>query len=124
MVWILKLLSQTSFGNVNYLYVARLMGGFFAGGGGVALPLFLSEIAGVKFRGFLTVTCVLCESSGALIAYIIGAFFGFSGIPIFAICLTMVFVISMLFIPESPIFLGIVVITVIERFSKAYFQQG
>lgn len=85
---------------------ARLVGGFFGGGGAyVIVPLFIAEISDDRIRGFLTSTYVLNESFGNLIAFIVAEFFGFTGIPIFGILLAILCGILTFFIPETPLFL-------------------
>lgn len=75
-------------------------------GGYVIVPIFIAEIADDRIRGFLTTTHVLLENFGILLAYIIGAFFDFSAIPIFAISLAILSVFLIYYcLPESPLFL-------------------
>lgn len=88
------------------IYAARLLGGFFSGGGGyVIVPLFIAEISDDKIRGFLTSTHVLTENLGILIAYVIGAFFDFYAIPLCAIIFAIASGILIYFLPETPLFL-------------------
>lgn len=91
--------------NVYYFYVARILGGFFGGSGYMIVPLFLSEIADDRVRGRLVSTLILSETTGILLAYIIGNYFDFYAIPKFAIALTTIFVVSLYFLPETSLFL-------------------
>lgn len=92
--------------NLYYLYAARLIGGFFIGGGGyIIVPLFISEISNDRIRGFLTSTQVLTENIGMLMGYVIGAFCDFSAIPIVAINLAIASAVLIYLLPETPIFL-------------------
>lgn len=100
--WLLTWFAQ----NVYYLYAARLLGGFFSGGGGyMIVPLYLSEIANDRVRGALISTLVLFETIGMLLAFTIGHFCDFYAIPLFSIVLLAVFGVSLCFLPESPLFL-------------------
>lgn len=84
---------------------ARILAGFFGGGGYVIVSLFLSEIANDRVRGTLCSSLVLTENIGILMAFILGNYCDFYMIPKFIIALTILFGVLLLFFAESPIFL-------------------
>lgn len=58
-----------------------------------------------SIRGTLLSALYAVENLGVLLAYIIGEYFKFYAMPLFAIILIAAFAILLLFIPESPIYL-------------------
>lgn len=101
MSWLLVWFAQNTF----YLYLGRVLGGFFGAAGYMIVPLFLTEITDDRHRGFLLSTVYATENFGILIGYIIGNYFDYYAMPLFSIILISIYTILILILKESPIFL-------------------
>lgn len=91
--------------DVYYLYVARILHGFTAGAIIVIAPVFLIEIANTNIRGILGSTVILTAHFGVALAFVFGNYCSYSTPPIFMIILSLIFVVSFYFFPETPTFL-------------------
>ncbi|KAH8250059.1 hypothetical protein KR026_004471, partial [Drosophila bipectinata] len=91
--------------NVIYLYVARFLAGVAAGGGVVVFPIFVAEIADTSIRGSLGSAIFLAISAGLLVGYICASFIAYKVLPCVALVLPTIYIISIIFLPETPIFL-------------------
>lgn len=88
--------------SVEYFYVARFISGFAANVDFVAAPMYISEIADKKVRGFLGSSIYLMMLAGILIIYSVAPFVS---IPISSIVGCSFLVIELFvfpFMPESP----------------------
>ncbi|XP_031633567.1 facilitated trehalose transporter Tret1-like [Contarinia nasturtii] len=100
--WLLIWFAQ----NIYYLHAARTLIGVVGGGVFVIVPLFLSEIASDRVRGFLGSTFILSANFGILLAFVIGNYCDFYTSPKVAIVLMIVYIVLFYFFPESPTFLA------------------
>lgn len=69
------------------------------------MPIFLSEIADDEIRGTLISTLVVTETVGIVLGYIIGTYMDFRATPKFGIAITALFSLSLIFFPETSLFL-------------------
>ncbi|KAI9183645.1 Bifunctional purine biosynthesis protein PurH [Blastocladiella emersonii ATCC 22665] len=99
----------TFMSNYAMLLLGRFFAGFATGGMSVAVPIYLSEISPVNLRGPIGISSVLGLGSGLAIAGLLGYFF--SAPPYWRIIVgatiisTLLHVVLLPFIPESPVHL-------------------
>ncbi|XP_055848186.1 uncharacterized protein LOC129913473 [Episyrphus balteatus] len=91
--------------DVNYLYIARILGGTTGGGIYVVLPIFVAEIADLKVRGTLCSVFSFTLNVGMLIGNIVASHVPYLIIPCVIIVLPVLFLIIILQFPETPQFL-------------------
>ncbi|KAK9875835.1 hypothetical protein WA026_009620 [Henosepilachna vigintioctopunctata] len=103
--------------NVYYLFVGRFLLGITADIAFTASPVYISEIAHQKIRGFLAGLIYLMLLVGIIIMYAIGPWIPIYGSAIVGISLLMVQIIIFPFMPESPYYL--VYVNKIEEAEKA-----
>ncbi|XP_004518959.1 facilitated trehalose transporter Tret1 [Ceratitis capitata] len=99
--WILVYFASS----VDFLYVSRFLAGVTGGGTYVVIPIFIGEIAEPKIRGRLTSLFSLTLNSGIFIGYIITARVPYHFIPIFGIAIPVIYALSQIVFPETPMFL-------------------
>lgn len=88
--------------SVEYLIVARFLGGFTGGACYVVLPLFISEIADAGVRGTLTAMLMLSVTFGILTGFILSTHLAYHLVPFITICLPIIYLIGSCFFPETP----------------------
>ncbi|XP_030383938.1 facilitated trehalose transporter Tret1-like [Scaptodrosophila lebanonensis] len=99
--WVLIFFAPT----VEYLYAARFLAGVSSGGMFIVHPIFISEIADSRIRGSLSAMVMLSINLGILSGYIIGTHVPYHIIPAIVIFIPLTYLISSLFIPETPQYL-------------------
>ncbi|XP_054290173.1 facilitated trehalose transporter Tret1-2 homolog [Macrosteles quadrilineatus] len=90
--------------NVPMLYIGRLLTGMSGGGFGIVVPLYVGEIAETNIRGTLGVCFQLLLDIGILFTYIIGSLVSVKLLSIFCLLIPVICGVSVVFIPESPIY--------------------
>lgn len=99
--WALLALAQ----NVGMLYAGRIFAGIATGGSCVVAPMFISEIAETSLRGALGAFFQLFLTVGILFIYIVGAMTDWVTLSIVCAIFPILLIISVFFIPDSPIYL-------------------
>ncbi|XP_054261413.1 facilitated trehalose transporter Tret1-like [Macrosteles quadrilineatus] len=99
--WTLILVAQ----QVWWLVVARFVIGIGATGTIVAVPFFISEMAEDKVRGFFGSFLSMFVFGGILYSYIIGAYLKYHGLAILGLAVPVVFAVTFIWLPETPVFL-------------------
>lgn len=97
--WILLACSNS----LGMLIAGRFITGF--GGGCLAVPVYISEIAVTEIRGSLGNTMVLVLVSGILFVYVVGALVSWVWTSIICGVIPVIFFVAMFFMPESPRYL-------------------
>nr|XP_018916224.1 PREDICTED: facilitated trehalose transporter Tret1-like [Bemisia tabaci]XP_018916225.1 PREDICTED: facilitated trehalose transporter Tret1-like [Bemisia tabaci] len=87
---------------VEMLYCGRLLGGVFVGAYLTILPSYLSETLEPDMRGFLGTSSTLLNTLGTLMAYGLGPRVSFNDLSLISCCVAIVFIISLIFMPETP----------------------
>ncbi|XP_058819309.1 facilitated trehalose transporter Tret1-like [Topomyia yanbarensis] len=88
--------------SVYHLYIARFLAGAAGGGIIVTFPLYIADISDSQIRGALGSLLALSGNSGILLMYIVGDFLSYRTVPVVMMCLPILFMILMSFIPETP----------------------
>ncbi|XP_072378115.1 facilitated trehalose transporter Tret1-like [Diabrotica undecimpunctata] len=89
-----------------YLFVGRLISGAAADMAYVACPMYVSEFADERIRGFLSGLVMVLDHTGSLIIYGLGPFTPYYVVPLLAfILISSNMVLLVYFVPESPYFL-------------------
>ncbi|XP_055858508.1 facilitated trehalose transporter Tret1-like [Episyrphus balteatus] len=91
--------------DVNYLYIARLLGGTTGGGTYAIIPIFVAEIADSKIRGTLGAIFCFAMNTGMLSGNIIASQIPYLLIPCSVIVLPILFLLFIVQFPETPQFL-------------------
>ncbi|KAH8330850.1 hypothetical protein KR067_008319 [Drosophila pandora] len=91
--------------SVTYLYIARFLAGMTGGSILIVFPIFVSEIADTNIRGALTSTIICATSTGVLLGYTLGHFLDYSVLPCIMLLLPLIYLASITFLPETPLFL-------------------
>lgn len=91
--------------HIYFLYAARVLAGLAGGGTFVTVPLFISDIASKAIRGSLGAFLMVSVNFGILIGFILGAYLHYFIVPRILICLPTLFLVSILFFPDTPQFL-------------------
>ncbi|KAL1138037.1 hypothetical protein AAG570_009732 [Ranatra chinensis] len=98
--WILILTGES----VYLLYVARLLAGISVGVSTSVSPMYISEIAEEDLKGSLCSYTQLMLVSGVLYGYAVGAFFSYRTMAILCELIPIVFLLSFVGAPESPVY--------------------
>lgn len=91
--------------NHMHLFIARFLAGVGGAGALFLIPLYVSEISCDAIRGMLGSLLVFALNIGILVAYIFGAILTFKVYAICATILPVIFLVSFLFLPETPVYL-------------------
>jgi len=84
------------------IYVARGLAGLCVGINCLSLPLYLAETVQPEVRGTLGLMPTTVGNTGILIAYGFGSFLNWSNLAFLGALLCLPYLITMLFIPETP----------------------
>lgn len=87
------------------LYAARVTIGIATGASCVVAPMFVSEIAEISIRGALGAFFQLHLTVGILFVYLVGAFTHWITLSILCAIFPVLLIVSMFFVPESPVYL-------------------
>ncbi|GAA3330481.1 hypothetical protein GCM10020331_083220 [Ectobacillus funiculus] len=110
-IWLGALFSIGAIGtgfssNVESLVLFRIVLGVAVGGASAIVPLYLSEMAPAAIRGRVASLNTLMNALGILMAYVINYVFSSSGrwdwMLLLAIVPSLLLMVGMLFMPESP----------------------
>lgn len=91
--------------NVAVFYVARILSGLSLGGTFAIVPTYVAEISETSIRGMLSSIMNNLISTGMMVSYCLGPYVS---VQVFTLVLTsapIVFLVTSLFIPESPYYL-------------------
>ncbi|XP_055918187.1 facilitated trehalose transporter Tret1 [Eupeodes corollae] len=88
--------------NVNYLLASRFFGGVAGGATFSLVPVYVTEITEVRVRGTIGSFLVLSCNFGILIAFVLGNFLSYKAVPLILASLSVMFLISVIFLPETP----------------------
>lgn len=91
--------------SLDSIYAARFMGGIGSGAVCVLVPLYIGEVGEPSIRGALGSCFALLFSSGVVFIYIVGAYTSYITLNIAACSMLVPFLLSVYFLPESPIWL-------------------
>lgn len=92
-------------GSVGMLYTGRIFAGIATGASCVVAPMFISEIAETSLRGALGAFFQLFLTVGILFVYLVGALVDWVTLSWVSAIFPILLIISVFFIPDSPIFL-------------------
>jgi MFS family permease len=88
-----------------YLYVSRVLSGIAGGVTFFLISNYVSEISCDSIRGMLASILVFSVNSGIVVAYILGGVMSFRVFPVVSVVLAVLFFITLIFMPESPVYL-------------------
>ncbi|CAL8087068.1 unnamed protein product [Orchesella dallaii] len=91
--------------NSAMIIIGRVITGFCGGGFSLAAPLFVAEMAEDNIRGALGSGFQVMVTFGILFVYVFGSFLSFQWLAIICGFVPLVFLVAMIFIPESPRYL-------------------
>nr|XP_014280064.1 facilitated trehalose transporter Tret1-like [Halyomorpha halys] len=90
---------------VNFIYIARFIGGISIGAVCASIPVYLVEIAEDSIRGRLGSLFQSMTVTGVLYAYVIAVMVPYTELPLFCGALNIIFLILFFKAPESPMYL-------------------
>lgn len=90
--------------NVYHLYAARILSGIGYSASYVVDIIYVGEIAEKNIRGFLIVIGKIAYVLGSLIVVILGAFVTYDNMNLILLLISLIFVVTFSFMPESPYF--------------------
>ncbi|XP_069688587.1 facilitated trehalose transporter Tret1-like [Periplaneta americana] len=99
--WLLIMYTRS----LSMLFVARVLSGFGVSIVFVACPMYIGEIAEAKIRGSVGCLMHLFVSIGRMLGYAVGNYISFTTLALVASILTVIFLIMMAFVSDSPYFL-------------------
>ncbi|XP_037811226.1 facilitated trehalose transporter Tret1-like [Lucilia sericata] len=88
--------------NPLHLAASRFLGGFSGGGSFAVIPVYTTEISEDRVRGKLGTLLVLSCNIGILFAFILGNYFSYDIAAWILSALPLTFLITFIFLPESP----------------------
>lgn len=91
--------------SVWLLYLARILSGLTFGLCYCVVPMYLSEIASTRIRGFLITMITVMNKLGVLLVYCFGPFVSFASLAYLCLIPPLLFVLSCYWLPESPYYL-------------------
>jgi len=91
--------------NHAMIIAGRAITGFCGGGFSLAAPLFVAEMADDSIRGALGSGFQVMVTAGILFVYVFGSFLSWKWLAIVNGFIPLVFLVAMIFIPESPRYL-------------------
>lgn len=91
--------------SVWLLYLARILSGLTFGLCYCVVPMYLSEIASTRIRGFLITMITVMNKLGVLLVYCFGPYVSFAWLAYLCLIPPVLFVISCYWLPESPYYL-------------------
>ncbi|XP_065357204.1 facilitated trehalose transporter Tret1 [Calliphora vicina] len=91
--------------NPLHLSISRFLGGFAGGGSFAIIPVYTTELSEDRVRGKLGTFMVLSCNIGILFAFILGNYFSYDLVAWILSSLPLTFLITFIFLPESPQYL-------------------
>jgi len=88
--------------NAAMLYTGRILTGVAVGMTSLAVPVYIAEIATARLRGGLGSIHQLAITFGIFLAYLVGYALSWEWLAMFPVMITVLMVISMAFMPETP----------------------
>ena len=98
--------------NVEMLYCARIISGIAVGASCVLVPTYVSEISEQSVKGTMGALFQLLLTVGIVMAYATGAVTNYSAFSAICAFVEVVFLLSFPWMPESPVWLIVSIITV------------
>jgi len=99
--WVLLFFSQKS--SKIMIFVSRIVSGIAAGATSGVTPVYISELSPNELRGSYGVMNQLFVSIGAMVSYFIGIFFNWRQIALFSSIPSLIVVLGIFVVPESPV---------------------
>lgn len=99
--WILMIFAQ----NVKMIFAARFFAGIGLGGVCVTAPMYIGEIAEAAYRGMFGSFFQMFLCAGILFSSVVGSFTNWTGLNAIELISPIIFGVSFLFMPETPVFL-------------------
>lgn len=96
--WCLVYFSTTAY----HLYWARTLAGITGGGSLRTISIYITEISENEIRGFLGSFFAFALTSGFLVIFVAGTYGNFFVIPLVILILPIIYIISLLFIHDTP----------------------
>ncbi|XP_047539908.1 sugar transporter ERD6-like 4 [Vanessa atalanta] len=90
--------------NLAMLYSGRIFAGFGIGIIALVNVVYIGEIASTPIRGVLLTVVGFCTTLGTILSFSVGPFFSYHVSAYAGLSLAVIFTLSSLMIPESPIF--------------------
>ncbi|XP_011144714.1 facilitated trehalose transporter Tret1 [Harpegnathos saltator] len=88
-----------------YIYISKFLSGIFGGILFFYVPIYVSEISDDSIRGLLGSILAFAINFGILLAYILGGMLSFRTYAIVNLVLPALYLITFVFMPESPVYL-------------------
>lgn len=88
-----------------YIYVSRALSGIAGAVTFFIIPNYVSEISCDSIRGMLASILIFSVNIGILMAYILGGIMSFRALPVVILALILLYIITFVFMPESPLYL-------------------
>ncbi|KAG8248445.1 hypothetical protein J6590_040918 [Homalodisca vitripennis] len=99
--WILTMVAK----NFYWLIVARLIAGIGNNGAVASVPAFISEMAQDDLRGFFGSFYMMFVNFGIMYSYVLGTYLHYYWLSIACIVIPLFFLLTFIWIPETPMFL-------------------
>ncbi|XP_063698306.1 facilitated trehalose transporter Tret1-like [Culicoides brevitarsis] len=90
-----------------HLFIARFLSGFIGGAAFQVVPLIVSEVSSVQVRGSLGSLLILFHNGGIVVGYALCSYTDYFFVPWCGIGLCVIFLVSYLFVPETPAYLAL-----------------
>ncbi|XP_043484609.1 facilitated trehalose transporter Tret1-like [Leptopilina heterotoma] len=90
--------------NVHHLYIARILAGMGYSAAYVVDIIYVGEIAKKNIRGFLIILGKISFCLGSLIVVALGAFVSYDNMNLILFLISLIFIVTFSFMPESPYF--------------------
>ncbi|XP_055858505.1 facilitated trehalose transporter Tret1 isoform X2 [Episyrphus balteatus] len=91
--------------SINYLLASRFLGGVGGGASFSLVPVYVTEITEDRVRGTIGSFLVLSCNFGILIVFVLGNFLSYKAVPLILATLPVIFLIGVIFLPETPQYL-------------------
>lgn len=91
--------------NVHFIVIARFLAGISVGGICVVGPMYIGEIAEASYRGIFGSYFELFFCIGCAFTCIVSSFCAWTGLSLILASISVIFLISFIFMPESPMYL-------------------
>ncbi|KAJ9597401.1 hypothetical protein L9F63_011746, partial [Diploptera punctata] len=99
--WLIIIFSETVF----LIFIARFIVGISIGGILTIIPIYVGEICEIHVRGTLGTILSVLGNGGILFSYAVGAYSQYHNFAITCLALPILFVVSFMWMPETPIYL-------------------
>ncbi|CAL8083185.1 unnamed protein product [Orchesella dallaii] len=90
---------------VTFMSVGRFLTGISIGGYILVCNVYLAEISEQRIRGTIMASTCIALGTGMLLTYILGTFFSWFVLSVINICFSIIILLSIRTVPESPVYL-------------------